>query len=98
MAGVPSPMSKSGRQGSLSRLGLTCLALARGPWVVGDGGGRASKDRRLTLGVWLSDEGPSEKQEREWLRHTHIPGAPTLVTEQRGYEERARTQPREDPK
>lgn len=62
--GVPSPMSKSGRQGNLSRLGLTCLALARGPWVVGDGGGRASKDRRLTLGVWLSGEEPSEKQEQ----------------------------------
>lgn len=92
MDGVPSLMSKSGRQGPLSRLGPTCLALARGPWVVGDGEGRASKDRRLMLGVWLSNEGPSGKQEQgEWFSHTHKPGAPTWVADQRGYEDRART-------
>lgn len=97
MDGIPFLMSKSGRQGALSRLGPACLALARGPWMVGDGGGRASKDRRLMLGVWLSNEGPSEKQEQgEWFSHTHKLGAPTRVADQRGYEDRARTH-QEDP-
>lgn len=48
---VPSRMSKSGRWGALSRLGLTRLACEQGPRVVGGGEGRASRDRRLMLGV-----------------------------------------------
>lgn len=57
---VPSGMSKSGRRGALSRL----------PRVEGAGWGRASRDRRLMLGVWLSGAGASEEQEqREGLSH-----------------------------
>lgn len=44
-------MFKSGRQGALSRLGFARLACGREPEVVGGGEGRASRDRRLTLGV-----------------------------------------------
>lgn len=63
-------MSSSGRPGALSRLGLACLAGGWGPGVIGRGGGRASRDRRLTLGVWLSASGASEKQE-QWMAQPH---------------------------
>lgn len=56
-------MSKSGRWGTLPGQELTSLAQGWGFREVGTWGGRASWDRRLTLGVWLSGTGASEKQE-----------------------------------
>lgn len=70
---VPSPRSRLGRQGALSRLGLAFQARGLGPGVLGAGEGRASRDRRLTLGVWLS-VGASEEQ-------AQVPGSATLDRE-----------------
>lgn len=52
---VPSLMSRLGRRGALC---------GQEPGVVGTGWGRASRDRRLMLGVWLSGPGASEEQEQ----------------------------------